>query len=96
MQSVIEDTMQKASEAISGAMSSNKKIADMKSEMRHLSSRDPVTTDTGVKQPTHDNWLSASTGDRQGPLLLEDNFAREKVNRSSPNSFGIANQGARL
>jgi hypothetical protein len=80
MQSVLGGTVQKAGEAISGAaMSSNKKVADMKAETRQLSSKHPLTSDTGVKQPTHDIWLSASTGDRQGPQLLEDNFAREKV-----------------
>lgn len=71
--------MQKASEAVSGAISSNRKIADMKPETKELSSSDRLTTDYGVKQLTHDNWLSASTGDRQGPQLLEDNFSREKI-----------------
>lgn len=75
--------MQKAGDAISGAMSSNKKIAEMKHDYRHLSSKVPLTSDTGVREPTHDIWLSASTGDRQGPLLLEDNFAREKVDSLS-------------
>lgn len=70
--------MQKAGEAVSGAMS-NKKIADMKPKYRVQTAKHHLTSDTGVKQSTHDNWLSASTGDRQGPLLLEDNFAREKV-----------------
>jgi catalase len=80
MQSVLGGTVQKASEAIQGAMSSNKKISDMKPEYRQpYSSKDPLTSDNGVRQPSHDIWLSASTGDRQGPMLLEDNFAREKV-----------------
>ncbi|TAQ85095.1 hypothetical protein B7494_g6583 [Chlorociboria aeruginascens] len=81
MQSVLGGTMQKASEAVSGAMSSNKKLADFKPNMRHQSADTPVTTDSGVKQSTHDLWLSASTGDRQGPALLEDNYAREKIMR---------------
>jgi len=79
MQSVVEGTMQKAGEAISGAVSTNKKITDMKHDVRKLSSTAPLTSDFGVKQNSHDIWLSASTGDRQGPLLLEDNMAREKV-----------------
>ena len=82
MQSVFGGTIQKAGEAIS-SMPSNKKTANMKPNMRELSAKDPLTSDAGVREPTHDNWLSASTGDRQGPLLLEDNFAREKVVRSS-------------
>ncbi|KAL3423350.1 catalase a [Phlyctema vagabunda] len=38
-----------------------------------------MTSNFGVKQSNADNWLSASTADRQGPQLLEDNFAREKI-----------------
>lgn len=75
--------MQKASEAVSGAMSSNKKIANMKHDYRQISSEQPLTSEMGVREPTHDNWLSATTGDRQGPALLEDNFAREKAGRPS-------------
>ena len=71
--------MKQAGEAVSGAMSSNKKIADMKPNLRDPTSSDFVTSDFGVKQNTHDNWLSATTGDRQGPALLEDNWGREKV-----------------
>lgn len=71
--------MQKAGEAISGAVSSNKKTSDMKHDIRAVTASDHLTSDFGVKQTSHDNWLSASTGDRQGPALLEDNFGREKV-----------------
>ncbi len=79
MQSVIGGTVQKAAEAITSAMSSNKKLADMKKNEYEPSPEDRLTSDYGVKEPTHDNWLHASTGDRQGPALLEDSFGREKV-----------------
>lgn len=79
MQSALGGTVQKAGEAISGAMSSNKKLADMKSDIRVPTSSHHLTSDFGVKSSSHDNWLSASTGDRQGPALLEDNFGREKI-----------------
>jgi len=79
MQSILGGTMQKAGEAVAGAMSSNKKIADMKSDIHEPKSSTPLTSDFGVKQVDTDVWLSASTGDRQGPLLLEDGFAREKI-----------------
>lgn len=79
MQSVLEGTMQKAGEAVTGAMSSNKKVANMQYETREPTSKTHLTSDFGVKEPSHDEWLSATTGDKQGPLLLEDNFAREKV-----------------
>jgi len=81
MQSVLQGTMQKAGEAISGAVSTNKKITDMKRDVRKLSSSSPLTSDFGVKQNSHDIWLSASTADRKGPQLLEDNMAREKIMR---------------
>jgi catalase len=79
MQSVIGGTVQKAGEAISGALSSNKKLADMQPNVREPNAKDPLTSEFGVKQRSHDIWLQASTAERQGPQLLEDNFAREKV-----------------
>lgn len=51
----------------------------MKNDIVPMTSSAHVTSDFGVKIPSHDIWLSASTGDRQGPQLLEDNFGREKV-----------------
>ena len=79
MQSVLGGTVQKAGEALSGGVSSNKKVDDMKRDYRNVDSTQPLTSDFGVKQTSHDIWLSASTGDRQGPQLLEDNISREKV-----------------
>jgi hypothetical protein len=38
-----------------------------------------ITTDWGVKVSTTDDWLKAASDDKQGPLLLEDPIAREKV-----------------
>jgi catalase len=75
----MQKALGKAGEVVTGAMASNKKSADMAPEVREPSSSDPLTSDFGVKQITHDIWLSASTGDRKGPQLLEDNFGREKV-----------------
>ncbi|PMD47036.1 catalase-domain-containing protein [Hyaloscypha variabilis F] len=60
-------------------MQSNQKAANMKHEIHEPTSSDPLTSDFGVKSTSHDIWLSASTGDRKGPQLLEDNFAREKI-----------------
>jgi catalase len=75
----MQKALGRASEAVTTAMESNKKTADMKPEIREPSSSDRLTSDYGVKSTTHDIWLSASTGDRKGPALLEDNFGREKV-----------------
>ncbi len=60
-------------------MSSNQKLTDMKRDVVEPSSKQPLTSDTGVKMGNMDEWLSATTNDRQGPALLEDNFGREKV-----------------
>lgn len=75
----MQKALGRATEAVTSAMESNKKAADMKSEMKEPTSKDPYTSDFGVKGITHDTWLSASTGDRTGPALLEDGFGREKV-----------------
>ncbi|KAI9733207.1 MAG: catalase A [Claussenomyces sp. TS43310] len=79
MQTILGGTMQKAGEAVSGALSSNAKVADMQKNIRKQTSKDRLTSDTGVKQTNTDVWLSASTGDKKGPALLEDNFSREKI-----------------
>ncbi|PVH89970.1 catalase-domain-containing protein [Cadophora sp. DSE1049] len=79
MQSVLGGAVEKAGEAVSGAIGTNKKITDMKQNTRDPTKNDLLTTDFGVKEYTHDNWLHASTGDRQGPALLEDNQGREKI-----------------
>jgi catalase len=79
MQSVLGGTVEKATEAISHAMSSNKKVTDMKRDMVEPNSKQSLTSDTGVKMGNMEEWLSATTDDRQGPALLEDNFGREKV-----------------
>ena len=79
MQPALHGAAQKAGEAISGAMAGDKKAAEMEHDIRVPTSSTHFTSDFGVKNPTYDNWLSASTGDRQGPALLEDKFGREKV-----------------
>jgi catalase len=78
MQAAI-DSVEKTGKAVADAMSSNKKTADMKQNIRKPNAKNHLTSDFGVKETTHDIWLSASTGDRQGPQLLEDNFGREEV-----------------
>lgn len=79
MQSVLGGTIQKAGEVLSHATSSNSKVEDMKSEIREPTSKNVLTTDYGVKSGNTDAWLSATSSERKGPQLLEDNFAREKV-----------------
>jgi len=82
MEKVLAGTFTEASKAITGALHPNKKVQDMKKDtVEESEKKNFLTSDYGVKGPTHDNWLSASTGDRTGPQLLEDSFGREKVSR---------------
>ena len=46
-----------------------------------------MTTDYGVKQTNTDDWLKVSTEDQTGPMLLEDNWGREKVSRKINTSY---------
>ena len=38
-----------------------------------------LTADFGTRMSNTDDWLRIQSGDRTGPMLLEDPFAREKV-----------------
>jgi catalase len=40
-----------------------------------------ITSDFGVRQNNTDDWLKIVSPDQQGPMLLEDSFAREKIHR---------------
>lgn len=65
-----------------GTSNESKKIKDLEQNFVNQTSNDLMTSEFGVRQSNTDNWLSASTSDRKGPLLLEDNWAREKVSFS--------------
>jgi catalase len=56
-----------------------RKIAQLGSVTQSVTKDDRITTDFGVKQSTADDWLRANSGDRIGPALLEDSYARERV-----------------
>lgn len=94
MQSVLGGAVEKAGEAVSGAIGTNRKLTDLKHNIIDPTKNDPLTTDFGVKQNSHDNWLHASTGDRQGPALLEDNHGREKVSLLSKSEPDQPSQGS--
>jgi catalase len=58
----------------------NAKVAQLAADTKDV--HDPswrITSDYGVKQNNTDDWLKVATEDQQGPMLLEDHFAREKV-----------------
>ncbi|KAH3966469.1 catalase [Parastagonospora nodorum] len=60
----------------------NAKVAQLQADTKDV--HDPkwkMTSDYGVKQNNTDEWLKVATEDQQGPMLLEDHFAREKIQR---------------
>merc|ERR1712230_80695 len=54
MQSVLGGAVEKAGEAVSGAIGSNKKITDMKQNTIDPTKNDFLTSDFGVKQNSHE------------------------------------------
>ncbi|EKM83082.1 hypothetical protein AGABI1DRAFT_53795 [Agaricus bisporus var. burnettii JB137-S8] len=62
-------------------ISDNPKLRDLKNATIDLTNESGLTTDHGVKIPDTDNWLKVSDGQHNGPSLLEDQIAREKIHR---------------
>ncbi|KAM3510344.1 hypothetical protein MY11210_005962 [Beauveria gryllotalpidicola] len=62
------------------------KAAQVKAEQLSSNTVEPlkesrITSDFGTKQSNTDDWLRIANGDKTGPSLLEDVFAREKIHR---------------
>ncbi|KAF1732325.1 Catalase-1 [Beauveria bassiana] len=62
------------------------KAAQVKAEQLSSNTVEPsqesrITSDFGTKQSNTDDWLRVANGDKTGPSLLEDVFAREKIHR---------------
>jgi catalase len=58
------------------------KQQDLKPNMKDYHDKNNrITSDWGVKQTNTDDWLKVVSKDQQGPQLLEDGFAREKIHR---------------
>jgi catalase len=58
----------------------SQKIADLAADTKDV--HDPsykLTSDYGVKQTNTDDWLGVASENKNGPMLLEDSFGREKV-----------------
>jgi catalase len=72
--------VKKVTEAVTGR--SNAKVDDLARDTKEYGKKDDrITTDWGVKQTNTDHWLGVVSDDKQGPMLLEDAFAREKIHR---------------
>ena len=65
-------------QAIGG--SSSRKFDDMaKDTVNYHDEKNKLTSDFGVKLSNTDDWLKVASEDKTGPMLLEDQFGREKV-----------------
>ncbi len=80
MQESLAAAKQSAQQKINDVSSINEKVVEMwpnTVDVEKKGSR--MTTDHGVKVHDIDNWLKISSADKQGPALLEDQIARERV-----------------
>lgn len=70
-----------AAEAKANAMSADGKFADMKKDTVEINGKQHMTTDYGIKISDPDHWLRVASDSSTGPMLLEDQIAREKIMR---------------
>ena len=67
----------------------NAKVKDLEKNTRNANDPNSVmTTDFGVGIDNTDVWLKVAGSQRQGPMLLEDAVAREKVRIQVKIGFG--------
>lgn len=69
----------KAQEAVQRATSKDKKIVDLERDTANIHTKQPLTTDHGMRVENTDQWLRIADDKHTGPSLLEDQIAREKV-----------------
>ncbi|KAI0141903.1 catalase [Xylariaceae sp. FL1272] len=81
MMSTIDVVKDMAKNVINGEK--GRKIAQLEAHTTEVRPEQRLTTDFGVKhpEPAPDNWLRVNRDDQTGPMLLEDNFARERIHR---------------
>ncbi|KAL3469299.1 catalase-like domain-containing protein [Aspergillus californicus] len=73
--------LQKAQHAVQNTATKNKKLVDLEADTVNAHSKQPQTTDHGVPISDPDHWLRVSNEKQSGPMLLEDQIAREKIHR---------------
>lgn len=81
MASAIVAGLHKAQEAVQRATSKDKKVVDLERDTANIHTKQPLTTDHGVRVENTDQWLRIVDDKRMGPSLLEDQISREKVLR---------------
>jgi catalase len=78
--SIISSVSNMAEKAKDMTGGESKKIAQLAADTKDVHDKSwRITSDYGVKQTNTDDWLKVASEDQQGPMLLEDHFAREKV-----------------
>ncbi|KAF2862012.1 catalase-domain-containing protein [Piedraia hortae CBS 480.64] len=78
--SPISSGVEKIQMALHGSEGS--KLNDLAKDTKDVKNPEAkITTDFGVKQSNTDNWLRVANETQNGPMLLEDHMAREKINR---------------
>lgn len=78
---IVSESIKKAQHTVMG--SADKKSAQLSESVKQPTEKSRITSDFGVKQNNTDDWLRVNSEDQIGPMLLEDNFAREKVRNHS-------------
>ncbi|KAK2460639.1 hypothetical protein APHAL10511_007109 [Amanita phalloides] len=73
--------MQSTLSNVLSSTTTSEKIQDLKRDTVDIKPDSILTTDHGVKISDTDNWLKVSDGKSGGPSLLEDQIAREKIQR---------------
>lgn len=77
---ILSNITDRTKEAMSSECS--KKVEQLTSVTKDVHDKSSsITTDYGVKQSNTDDWLKVGTEEKNGPSLLEDAFAREKIHR---------------
>lgn len=74
----------------------SQKVADLAANTKDVHDKSwRITSDYGVKQNNTDDWLKVASEDKQGPMLLEDHFAREKVCSEGTLCHGMTDSACR-
>lgn len=73
--------LQKAQHAVQDNAAKDKKLVDLDQDTVNVHTKQPQTTDHGVGVSDPDHWLRVANEQRTGPMLLEDQIAREKIHR---------------
>ncbi|KAL5359048.1 catalase-like domain-containing protein [Aspergillus floccosus] len=81
MATTLAQGLQKAHQKVQDVSSKDKKLVDLEPDTVNVNTKEPMTTDHGVRISNTDNWLRAVDNQRSGPSLLEDQIAREKIHR---------------